>query len=193
LRLLDHSAIRRTAGLALLLALAGCHVGPPPNPAVRSTDQEAFWQRLTRLCGQRFDGRMVEGTDSVFVRNRLSIHVGGCGPREVRIGFVIGPDSSRSWVVRRVDGTLALRHEVGGDGGTDDRASGYGGRTRDTGSAARQDFFADAETGRLLPPAASNVWSLEVVPGRTLAYTVARPGARQRFRLEFDLRPAAPQ
>ena len=52
--------------------------------------------------------------------------------------------------------------------------------------------MADAETGRLLPAAASNVWSLEIVPGRTLAYTVARPGAARRFRLEFDLgRPAA--
>lgn len=177
---------------ALVLALAGCHVGPPPNPAVRSTDQEAFWQRLTRLCGRRFTGRMAEGTDSVFVRNRLSIHVGGCGAREVRIGFVIGPDSSRSWVVRREDGALALRHEVADDGGTDGRVSGYGGRTRDPGSPARQDFVADAETGRLLPAAASNVWSLEIVPGRTLVYTVARPGARQRFRLEFDLRSAAP-
>jgi hypothetical protein len=106
----------------------------------------------------------------------------------VRIGFVIGPDSSRSWVVRKVDGGLALRHELGGGGGTGGGVSGYGGRTRTPGSATRQDFVADEETGRLLPAAASNVWSLEIVPGRTLAYTVSRPGATRRFRLEFDLR-----
>jgi len=167
-------------------------IAPAPRPELLSTGQAGFWQRLTQLCGERHDGRMTEGGDSVFMRHRLSIHVGGCTDREVRIGFVIGPDASRSWVVRRVEGGLALRHEMSDGGGTDDRVSGYGGRTREPGSAARQDFVADEETGRLLPAAASNVWSLEIDPGRTLAYTVARPGATRRFRLEFDLRrPAA--
>ncbi|HVG43943.1 MAG TPA: hypothetical protein VM890_04410 [Longimicrobium sp.] len=187
-------ALGRAAVAASLLGLAACPgaIGPAPRPELLSTGQAGFWQRLTRLCGERHDGRMTEGDDSVFTRHRLSIQVGGCGEREVRIGFVIGPDSSRSWVVRRVDGGLSLRHEMSGGGGTDGRVSGYGGRTREPGSAARQDFVADAETGRLLPAAASNVWSLEIVPGRSLAYAVARPGAARRFRLEFDLRrPAA--
>jgi hypothetical protein len=185
-------SIHRIALVGLLLGLAGCHVGPPPAsyPSRLTTEQDVWWQRLTGLCGRQFDGRMTEGSDSVFVRHRLSIHVDGCGAREVRIGFVIGPDSSRSWVVRQVDGGFALRHELSEEDGTDGRVSGYGGRTRDPGSATRQDFVADPETGRLLPAAAANVWSLEIAPGRILAYTVARPGARQRFRLEFDLRAA---
>ena|GEM_PF-1694860 len=190
LRLL-HDSLRRTAAAAaaLLLSQAACGmaIGPPPQPQLLSTGQEGFWQRLTQLCGERHAGRMVEGTDSVFVRHRLSIQVGGCTAREVRIGFVIGPDSSRSWVVRKVEGGLVLRHELS-DAGTGDGVSGYGGRTRTPGSPARQDFVADEETGRLLPAAASNVWSLELVPGRTLTYTVSRPGAARRFRLEFDLR-----
>jgi hypothetical protein len=183
---------RAAAAAALLLGLTACPVsfGPPPQPELLSTGQEGFWQRLTRLCGGRHPGRMTEGADSVFVRNRLSIQVGGCTAREVRIGFVIGPDSSRSWVVRKVEGGLVLRHEMAG-GGTGGGVSGYGGRTREPGSPARQDFAADAETARLLPAAASNVWSLEIVPGRSLAYTLSRPGVDRRFRLEFDLRRRA--
>jgi hypothetical protein len=126
---------------------------------------------------------MAEGTDPTFVRNRLLIHVRQCSPAEVRIGFVIGPDSSRSWIVRRVDGALALTHDVPGG-----EATGYGGVTLTPGTAERQDFAADSATARMLPPAARNVWSLEILDGSTFAYTVARPGVRQRFRLEFDLR-----
>jgi hypothetical protein len=157
-------------------------MGPPPQPQLLSTGQEGFWQRLTQLCGERHTGRMVEG-----VRHRLSNHVGGCTTREVRTGFVIGPDSLRSRVVRKVAGGLVLRHEMS-DAGTGDGVSGYGGRTCTPGSPTRQHVVADEETERLLPAAASNVWSLDLVPGRTLTYTVPRRGAARRLRLEFDLR-----
>jgi len=175
---------RRAAVIVTMLATASCGfaLGPPPRQALRMS-QEAFWSRLTRLCGQAFEGRMAEGTDSVFVRNRLVMHVRGCTAGEVRIGFVIGPDPSRTWIVRRGDGRLALTHEVAGDA-----VSGYGGVTLAPGTAEHQDFAADGATARMLPPAAHNVWSLEILEGRTFAYTVGRPGVRQRFRLEFDLR-----
>jgi hypothetical protein len=39
----------------------------------------------------------------------------------------------------------------------------------------------------MLPPAAQNVWSLEIDPGRTLAYTLGRPGVTRRFRVEFAI------
>ncbi|HEX6748654.1 MAG TPA: hypothetical protein VF092_15255 [Longimicrobium sp.] len=176
---------RRLFAAALPLLLGGClfSVGPPPRSSLRSTEQEVFWRRLSQLCGRTFEGRMAEGTDQTFVRNRLLIHVRQCSPAEVRIGFVIGPDSSRSWIVRRVDGALALTHDVPGG-----EATGYGGVTRTAGTPERQDFAADSATAQMLPPAASNVWSLEILDGDTFAYTVARPGVRQRFRLEFDLR-----
>jgi hypothetical protein len=181
---------RRSAVIVTMLAVSSCGfaLGPPPRQALRSTSQEAFWRRLGQLCGRAFEGRMAEGTDSVFVRNRLVMHVRDCRADEVRIGFVIGPDPSRTWIVRRVDGGLALTHEVAGEAVT-----GYGGFTRGAGTAERQDFAADSATGRMLPPAAHNVWSLEILDGRTFAYSVGRPGIRQRFRLEFDLRrPVAP-
>jgi hypothetical protein len=170
------------AGLAA--ALAGCGFGIGPAPGAIQLPQVAFWQRLSQLCGRAYPGRMVEGTDSTFVRNRVAIDVRDCSPAEVRIGFVIGPDSSRTWVVRKRPGGLGLVHQVSGEG----EISGYGGITLSPGTAERQDFFADSATARMLPPAANNVWSLEIVGGQTFAYTVARPGVRQRFRLEFDLR-----
>ena len=145
--------------------------------------QEVFWRRLGQLCGRAYEGRMAEGTDSTFVRHRLLMQVRDCSPDEVRIGFVIGPDSSRTWIVRRTEGGLALRHDV-----REGDVSGYGGVTRGPGTAQRQDFAADSATARMLPPAANNVWSLEILNGQTFAYTVGRPGVRQRFRLEFDLR-----
>lgn len=168
---------------ALMLSACGFSVGSAPRANLRSTDQEIFWRRLTQLCGSTYAGRMVEGTDSVFVRNRLLLRARGCSASEVRLGFVIGPDTSRTWIVRKVPGGLALAHEVRGD-----RVTGYGGATRTPGSADRQEFAADTFTARLLPPAAHNVWALEIEPGRALEYSVGRPAVRRRFRLEFDLR-----
>jgi hypothetical protein len=186
--------IRRLAPvLTILLAGCGFAIGPAPAASARSTDQAGFWTRLTALCGRTFEGRMTEGSDSVFVRNRLTATVRDCTAGEVRIGFAIGPDPSRTWIVRRTDAGLALRHEIADPDPGAGRVSGYGGATRTPGTARRQDFAADSATARLLPPAAGNVWSLEIDPGRTLAYTVWRPGVARRFRLEFDLaHPAAP-
>jgi hypothetical protein len=180
---------RPLIGLAAALALAACGFGVKngPRPAMLSVAQQVFWQRLTQLCGRAYAGRMVEGTDTVFTRNRLVMHVRDCTPGEVRIGFAIGPDPSRTWVVRKVPGGLALAHDVRGEAVT-----GYGGATRTAGTADRQDFAADTFTARLLPPAAQNVWSLEIVPGRTFTYAVGRPGVQRRFRLEFDLRRPVP-
>ena len=184
--------------LCLAAALAGCGfaVGPAPQPSMLPVDQQAFWQRLTALCGQAFEGRMTEGTspgDSVFKQNRLVMHVRDCGADTVRIPFVIGPDASRTWIVTRVDGGLRLMHDHRHEDGTEDQVSRYGGDTRVPGSAKRQEFPADSFTARLLPVAATNVWALEVDPGRTFAYELTRRGTDRRFRVEFDLaRPVAP-
>jgi hypothetical protein len=177
--------VRPVIGLAAALALAACGVGSAPRPAMLSVAQQVFWQRLMQLCGRAYEGRMVEGTDTVFARNRLVMQVRDCTAAEVRIGFAIGPDPSRTWVVRKVPGGLALAHDVRGEGVT-----GYGGTTRTAGTPNRQDFAADTFTARLLPPAANNLWSLEIVPGRTFTYVVGRPGVQRRFRIEFDLRHA---
>ena len=57
-------------------------------------------------------------------------------------------------------------------------------------AAARQEFPADQFTKELLiregnTAGANNVWAVEVIPGRTFAYELRRPG--RFFRVEFDL------
>jgi hypothetical protein len=179
---------RLPIAFAALLTLAACgfSTGPPPQHVLRATAQESFWRNLAPLCGHSYAGRMVEGGDSTYIRNRVSIRVRECGPEVVRIGFVIGPDTSRTWTVRKVPGALTLTHDVAGD-----PVTGYGGVTRVPGTGTLQEFTADTFTARTLPPAAHNVWWLEIVPGATLTYGVGRPGVRRRFRLEFDLRHPA--
>jgi hypothetical protein len=178
--------------LSVLCSLAACGPPPPLRAPLASTDQLGFWQRLTQLCGRSFPGRMVEGSDSVFVRNPLQLWVRECTPGEVRMTFIIGPDSSRSWVVTRTATALTLRHRVLRADGAEALVSGYGGVTLTPGSAGRQEFAADSATARLLPLAARNRWVLEIEPGRQLAYSLGRAGATRRFRLEFDLRRAQP-
>ena len=184
------SIFRKALAAAACMVLAGClfTVGPPPHAAVRSTEQEAFFRRLGQLCGHAYPGRMTEGTDTTFLHNHVAIHVRGCSADEVRIGFIIAEDTSRTWVVRRLPGGLSLTHDF-----PEAQVTGYGGTTVTRGTAERQDFAADTSTARRLPPAANNVWTLEIDPGRRLDYAVGRPGVQRRFRLTFDLsRPIAP-
>ena len=47
-------------------------MGPAPRPELLSTGQAGFWQRLTRLCGERHDGRMAEGADAQAILHAAS-------------------------------------------------------------------------------------------------------------------------
>jgi hypothetical protein len=174
----------------LLLALPACvSLTPTPTAGTLPVQQEVWWTRMRALCGKAYPGRLVEGT---LPRDGLGIRVGACGEREMAIHFDMGTDRSRTWrVIRRADG-LQLTHDHRAANGTPGDPTGYGGATRSAGSAARQDFFADAHTAAILPAAARNVWTLELNPGRTLGYSLARDGSERRTRVEFDLRRPTP-
>lgn len=181
------------------LAAAGCRTAAIPVPeAVPDTSvgpQDAYWNRLQALCGQAFRGRLTEGnaSDSTFRRAELVMHVRQCGPAEIRIPFHADADRSRTWVLTRTAQGLRLKHDHRHADGKEDRITQYGGDTRDPGTAALQEFFADAHTASLIPAAASNVWSVEIVPGERFAYGLRREGTDRRFRVEFDLgTPIAP-
>jgi hypothetical protein len=157
--------------------------------------QLVFWENLLELCGQAFEGRVTESVppDSSFAGKRIVAHVRSCDPGEIRIPFVVGEDRSRTWVVTTTSVGIRLEHEHRHEDGTEDPISRYGGDTRGRGSDAKQEFPADPRTARLVPAAATNVWSLELDPGRTLAYALRREGSERRFRVEFDLtRPVPP-
>jgi hypothetical protein len=92
---------------------------------------------------------------------------------------------------------MRLKHDHRHEDGTEDEVTRYGGDTADFGTATRQSFPADAFTAELVPAAATNVWTVELIPGELFAYQLRRERTDRRFRVEFDLSqptdvPAAP-
>lgn len=176
----------RPFAAAAALLLSACAAIPAARPA------DAFFGRLQGLCGKSFAGRVVstDPLDADFAGKPLVMQVTGCTDAEVRIPFAVGEDRSRTWVITRTADGLRLKHDHRHADGTEDELSQYGGDTEASGSAARQEFPADAFSRTLFlgkgnPASVTNVWAVEVHPGRTYAYELRRPG--RFFRVEFDL------
>jgi hypothetical protein len=187
----------RIVGMLMICcaALAGCGRSLPPRAGPAASGQDAFWASLQRLCGQAYAGTLTQGSaaDSSFRTATLVMHVRQCSPGEVRIPFHVGENRSRTWIVTRTEGGLRLKHDHRHEDGGEDAITQYGGDTRDVGTPARQEFYADAHTATLIPAAVTNVWTMEVVPGERFAYALRREGTDRRFRVEFDLtRPVTP-
>lgn len=197
--------LQSTAALILLAVLqpacasrAGTVSAPVPAGAqaqAAASPQHRFWMALNELCGQAFQGRVVEAPagDTTFTDRSLVMHVRRCGGDTVRIPFHVGEDRSRTWVLTRTAAGLRLKHDHRHRDGSEDAVTQYGGDTHDAGTAERQEFPADAFTAELIPAAATNVWTVEVHPGRSFVYALRREGTDRRFRIEFDLtRPVTP-
>lgn len=180
----------RFATLLLALAPLGCgrttEEAAEPRPPADA--REAFFENLGRLCGQRFEGRAVHSAteNDPMLAARLVMHVETCTAHEIRIPFRVGEDRSRTWVLTRSDDALLLKHDHRHADGTPDEITMYGGWARADGTALRQSFPADEATAAMLPAAATNVWTLELEPGRRFVYDLTRHGL-PRFRAEFDL------
>ena len=174
----------RPRGLLYLCALSllACQ---PSRPA---TPQDEFWATLQQLCDRAYAGRVAEGSaaDSSFATATLVMHVRECSDSTVRVPFHVGDDRSRTWVVTRTASGLRLKHDHRHADGSEDSVTQYGGDSREPGTATRQEFHADAHTAALIPAAATNVWTLELLPERA-AYALRREGTDRRFRVEFDL------
>jgi hypothetical protein len=172
--------------LMVLLLLAGCATARAPHPA------DALWNALQPLCGQAFEGRVVEGTepsDAPFREQRLVMHVRQCSADEIRIPFHAGENRSRTWVLTRTADGVRLKHDHRHEDGSEDRITQYGGDTRGA-AGTSLDFHADEYTAKLIPAAATNIWTVAVDQGKTFTYGLRR--ANRRFRVEFDLtRPVA--
>lgn len=160
----------------------------PTASALASAEQQQFWNALTELCGNAYSGTATEAPagDTTF-NEPLVMHVRNCSDTEIRIPLHVGDDRSRTWVITRTDSGLRLKHDHRHEDGTEDEQTQYGGDTEDPGTAERQEFPADDYTAELIPEAATNVWTIEVVPDRMFAYALRREGTDRRFRIEFDL------
>lgn len=179
------------AGLPLQVATAAdstSHDSRTPRPA------DEFIAALSRLCGQSYAGRVTANEPAVpedpFDGKALVMHVRECDPARLRVPFHVGEDRSRTWVLRRTDGGLQLKHDHRHPDGSEDAVTMYGGHTTAPGTATRQEFPADAESRALferagLAASLGNVWAMEIEPGKRFVYELARPG--RLFRVEFDL------
>ena len=179
--------------IAAFAALAGCATPVASDPA------DAFFDRLSGLCGQAFEGRIASPpveSDADFAGKRLVMHVRECSPDMIRIPFHVGEDRSRTWVVTRTAGGLRLKHDHRHEDGNEDKLTQYGGDSRGHGTASRQEFPADSFSKDMflrdnIPQSTANVWAMEVEPGRLFAYELRRPN--RFFRVDFDLaRPVSP-
>lgn len=174
------------AVLIVALFLAG-EAAATPLPAA-----DQFMANLKQLCGKTFAGRMVsaDAADADFAGKALVMGEVVCAANEVAIPFAVGENRSRTWMITRTTDGLRLKHVHKHDDGTEDAVSRYGGDTSANGSATRQEFPADEFSKQLftankLDRSLTNVWAVEVIPGKLFAYELRRPG--RFFRVEFDL------
>lgn len=189
----------KTAALMVLAATVtamACADRSAPEAADGDVDpQLVFWDELQQLCGDAFEGALVEAVppDSAFARSRLVMHAHYCDIAEVRIGFHVGEDRSRTWVVTPTAAGLELRHDHRHEDGSPDAITLYGGESLGTGTPTSQDFPADRRTADLVPEAERNVWTLRLHPDSLFVYALRREGSDRRFRVDFDLtRPVSP-
>lgn len=177
--------IYRILATVALAAMLSARLG-----AAEPTPQDKFWANLQALCGKAFAGKMIEGTaasDAAFKDQMMIMHVMACGENEIRIPFHVGENRSRTWVITRTASGLRLKHDHRHEDGSEDKVTQYGGDTAAAGTAERQDFLADKFTGKLIPAAANNIWTVLVEPGRVFGYGLRREAEGRRFRVEFDL------
>lgn len=185
--------------LAAILLLTSCATPKDKLATLSPTDE--FYQNLSVLCGQSFAGSIVANTPAPaapdpFEGKTLVMQLQKCDERELRLPFHVGDDHSRTWVITRQGTSLRLKHEHRHADGSPDVVTMYGGDTRDSGSARRQEFPIDAESATLFQKqgmlaSLSNVWAMELEPRKNFVYELRRPDGRL-FRVEFDLtRPVA--
>ena len=179
--------------LAAATLLAGC------TTATEMADpQDAFFDRLTALCGKAFEGRVVSPpteADASFAGKTLVMHVRDCSADTIRIPFHVGEDRSRTWVVTRTADGLRLKHDHRHEDGSEDVLTQYGGDTAGEGTARRQEFPVDQFSKDLFnrndaAVSTTNVWAMEVEPGALFAYELRRPN--RFFRVDFDLTRPVP-
>jgi hypothetical protein len=186
--------------LAIVLLPTACERPARDNsiaePDAAASPADAFLRRIADHCGQAFAGRVVVNRppmdDDPFAGQRLVMHVRECAPAEIRIPFHVGDDRSRTWILTRTGTGLRLKHDHRHEDGTDDAVTMYGGDTATPGTATRQEFPVDDESVALferegLTASVTNVWAMEVEPGRRFLYELSRRAEDRLFQVEFDL------
>ena len=170
----------RVSLLHLLLLLLLAPVAAEQTPSL--------FDHLLALEGQAFSGSMTYPDDPGHEMNRpMRIDIIKKSDDVLHIPFHVGEDRSRTWILRRDQDGVLLKHDHRHPDGTPDEVTNYGGLARPLGLGSLLIFPADEDTAALLPEAASNVWTLRLSPdGRALTYYLERHG-KPRFEAVFNL------
>lgn len=159
--------------IPLLLALSAC-ANTPLNSA---NAQTRFFDSLSSLCGQRFEGVMTyptEGQDS-FAGKILVAKFASCNNAQIKIPFAVGEDHSRTWIISLLENSLELKHDHRHEDGSPDDVNLYGGKTNQSGTPLKQSFLADKHTANIIPAASTNVWTMSFNDDKTeLTYHLER-------------------
>jgi hypothetical protein len=177
-----------------LFALLLCGASLPVD-AARTTPRHAFLEKVRALCGQRFEGvtEFTSTANDSFRGARLVMSVDTCAENEIRIAFDVGEDRSRTWILTRHGDRLLFKHDHRKPDGSPDEITMYGGWAAEGASATVVRFPADGETAKLIPAAATNVWTLEIDEGaKRFVYYLERDG-KPRYRAVFDLSKPVPR
>jgi hypothetical protein len=152
--------------------------------------QKAFFSNIRKMCGKQFEGAtdFPQNVDHPMVGKRLVISVGSCTDKEIRIPFQVGEDKSRTWILTLSEQGLVFKHDHRHPDGTPDQVTLYGGAAAASGTAYLQRFPADPFTTKLIPEAATNVWTLQIIPDKQQFMYYLERNNQPRYRALFNLK-----
>lgn len=184
--------MKRILPVCLLAALliSGCEKSETSSEVEAKQEQQmAFFDQLAQLCDETFNGETVFPNDPRHEMHgsNLKMHVKECGEKEIQIPFYVDDDSSRTWILRKTDNGLQLKHDHRHNDGTASEETNYGGYANSEGNENRQFFEADSFTVELIPEASTNVWMMEIdQENNNFIYYLEREGS-PRYRAEFSI------
>ncbi len=152
--------------------------------------QKVFFKKLKKMCRKTFEGatEFPTNADHALVGKKLLMKIETCTDTEIRIPFQVGEDKSRTWIITLNDKGLLFKHDHRHADGTPDKITNYGGFASADGTKFTQKFPADADTAKLIPEAATNVWTLQIDERKKrFMYQLERDG-KLRYRAFFKLK-----
>ena len=151
-----------------------------------------FFSEISRHCGKAYTGKVTKDTSKNpnFANKKLVMHIRKCSDTDLQIPFHVGENSSRTWLITKVDSGLTLKHDHRHRDGTDDKLTMYGGHSLGQGSSHSQSFPADNYSKQLfidnnIPNSVGNTWQVLIYPD-VFSYRLTRQG--MEFQVDFDLK-----
>lgn len=160
-------------------------------PLVSIPSHDAFFDKVSALCGQAFKGEIVTNVPAgdSFPSEGLVMHVRKCTDTQIQIPFHVGDDASRTWIITKTGAGLLLKHDHRYEDGSYHKSTMYGGHTQDAGFNELQSFPADQYSRELfvksgIPQSMDNTWQI-FIDSEKFSYRLIRPA--RDFRVDFDM------